>query len=388
MAQSRLIQLHSALGDRPAALQAFERCRAVLERELSAEPSLGTMMLAERIRSQTAPVREPVMHEAPSPREAWEFPLTGRAAEHRALVTAVKTQLRGRVQVATIEGEPGIGKTRLAREFLRWARAQGADVLEARAFETGSRLPYQPLVEAMRSRLEGKQDLQTLLGDVWLAELARLLPEFRERVPDLPLPLSLGEAEARTRLFEAIARLGHALARRAPVVLFIDDAQWADVASLDVLQYASRRWATAHLPVFLLCTFRSDDLASSVALADWLTSLERTLPVRRQTLISLTFEDTLRLVQSLFGAGKGTPGDGGEGQPEKDESIEAWSKWLFAETRGHPFFLIEHLKLLADRKGLLHNEAGTVLMPPDLVMPQEAATSPLRASVRAFIPAP
>ena len=274
MAHTRLMQLHSALGDRSAALQAFERCRAVLERELSAEPSSETMMLAERIRSQTSPVREPVMHEAPSPREAWEFPLTGRAAEHRALVTAFQTMLQGRMQVATIEGEPGIGKTRLAREFLRWARAQGADVLEARAFETGSRLPYQPLVEAMRSRLEGEQDLQALLGDVWLAELARLLPEFHEQVRDLPPPLSLDEAEARTRLFEAIARLGHALAKCAPVVLFIDDAQWADAASLDVLQYASRRWATAHLPVFLLCTFRSDDLASSVALADWLSSLE------------------------------------------------------------------------------------------------------------------
>src|SRR5256884_3929548 len=224
MAHTRLMQLHSALGDRAAALRAFERCRSILERELSVEPSSEIMVLAERIRSQTSPVREPVMHEAHSPREAWEFPLTGRAAEHRALVTAFQTMLQGRVQVATIEGEPGIGKTRLAREFLRWARAQGADVLEARAFETGSHLPYQPLVEAMRSRLEGKQDLHALLSDVWLAELARLLPEFRERVPDLPSPLSLSEAEARTRLFEAIARLGHALARRAPLVLFIDDA--------------------------------------------------------------------------------------------------------------------------------------------------------------------
>src|SRR6266567_8155599 len=181
----------------------------------------------------------------------------------------------------------------------------------------------------MRSRLEGEQDLQALLGDVWLAELARLLPEFHEQVRDLPPPLSLDEAEARTRLFEAIARLGHALARRAPVVLFIDDAQWADAASLDVLQYASRRWAAAHVPVFLLCTFRSDDLASSVALADWLTSLERNLPIRRQTLTALSFEDTLRLVQSLFSAGKGTTGNGSEGEAGKAGSIEAWSRWLF-----------------------------------------------------------
>src|SRR5437763_14791422 len=106
------------------------------------------MMMAERIRSQTAPVRKPVMHEAPSPREAWEFPLTGRAAEHRTLVTAFQTTLQGRVQVATIEGEPGIGKTRLARECLRWARAQGAGVLEARAFETGRHVAYERHVGA------------------------------------------------------------------------------------------------------------------------------------------------------------------------------------------------------------------------------------------------
>src|SRR5206468_5526218 len=135
----------------------------------------------------------------------------------------------------------------------------------------------------------------------------------------------------------------------------------------------------------VLCTFRSDDLASNVALAEWLASLERTLLVRRQALTALTFEETLRLVQSLFDAGKGTPGDGGEGQPEKEESIEAWSKWLFAETRGHPFFLIEHLKILVKRRDLLRDEAGTVLIPPDGFMRQEASPSPLPASVRDFI---
>lgn len=138
-AHIRLMQLHAALGDRVAALQAFERCRAILERELSAKPSSEIMMQAERIRSKTSPVGEPMMHEALLPRDAWELPLTGRANEHRELVAAFQTMLRGRTQVATIEGEPGIGKTRLAREFLKWARAQGTDVLEARAFETGSR---------------------------------------------------------------------------------------------------------------------------------------------------------------------------------------------------------------------------------------------------------
>src|SRR5215467_14384200 len=182
-----------------------------------------------------------------------------------------------------------------------------------------------------------------------------------------------------------MARLGYALARRAPVVLFIDDAQWADAASLDVLQYASRRWATAHLPVFLLCTFRSEDLASSVALADWLTGLERNLQIRRQTLNSLTFEDTMRLVGSLFVAGSGTIENGSEGQAEKDGRIEALSRWLFAQTRGHPFFLIEHFKLFAEQPGLLRDEAGAVMITPDLSMHQEAAPFTLPSRVRDLI---
>src|SRR6059058_6527134 len=97
-AHTRLMQLHSALGDRAAALRAFERCRSILERELSVEPSSEIMVLAERIRSQASPVLESALHEAPSPREAWEFPFTGRTAEHHTLVMAFQTMLRGRMQ--------------------------------------------------------------------------------------------------------------------------------------------------------------------------------------------------------------------------------------------------------------------------------------------------
>ena len=91
------------------------------------------------------------------------------------------------------------------------------------------------------------------------------------------------------------------------------------------------------------------------------------------------------MVQSLFDAGRRTTGNGGEGQAEKEGSIEVWSRWLFAQTRGHPFFLIEHLKLLAERRGLFRDEAGTALITADLILPQEAAQSPLPSSVRDFI---
>ena len=120
-------------------------------------------------------------------------------------------------------------------------------MLRGRAFEAGGRLPYQPLVDALRPRVERENAPADLLADVWLAELSRLLPELRERYPDLP-PLAADETTARTRLYEAAVRLVQVLAERNPIVLFVDDVQWADAASLDVLQYAAHRFVESHTP--------------------------------------------------------------------------------------------------------------------------------------------
>ncbi len=129
----------------------------------------------------------------------------------------------------------------MASEFVAWARAQGAEVLSRHAFEMGGRLPYQPLVEALRPRLEEENAPEDLLDDLWLAELARLLPELRGRYPDLPAPTE-DALTARGQLFEAVARLLDALAQRAPLVLLLDDLQWADEASLDLLRYLGASW--------------------------------------------------------------------------------------------------------------------------------------------------
>ncbi|MDP8922166.1 MAG: AAA family ATPase [Chloroflexota bacterium] len=348
-AHRRLMRLYLSAGDRTAALRAYETCRATLEAELQVAPAPETESLAERIRT-AEPYRpefpgEPV---APStPHLPFEGPLVGRSDEFVKLVELYHAARRGRHQVAILRGEPGIGKTRLAKELLAWAAGHGADVLEGRAFETGGRLPFQPLVDALRPRLDRENAPEDLLSDVWLTELGRLLPELRDRYPDLPVPAG-DEAAARARLFEAVARLGQAQARRAPVVLFVDDLQWADAGSLDVLHYTGRRWAESGTPLLLLLGLRAEALADTPALDEWLVGLRRDLVVTELELGPLTARDTLHLLEG-FGTRARRSGQDRPAGPE----LERLARWLFAETSGQPFFAVEIIRELLERGALV-----------------------------------
>jgi predicted ATPase/DNA-binding SARP family transcriptional activator len=341
LAQRRLIEVQLVAGDHNAALRSYEVYRLRLAEELNAEPTAEMEALLSRLptgsqRTQhqkvgsASPVHLPSQFEMQTAGEL-ESPLVGRMSEYIGLIEAYRACGHGQARAIVLQGEAGIGKTRLAAELLNWAGMQGADVLQGRAFEAGGRLPYQPLVEALRGRIEQENAPEDLLDDPWLAELSRLLPELRERYPDLVAP-SGDEAAARVRLFEAVVRLCQALAARKPVILFLDDIQWADAASLDVLHYAMRRWMESKTPVLLLLSLRTEMLAGTSALSSWLASMEHDVLLTRFELEALSFDDTLQLLHAL-----GT-GD-----------VEALGQWLFAETGGQPFYVMETLKALLER---------------------------------------
>jgi len=360
-ASRRLMRVHLALGDTTAALQVYVACRARLAEVLQVEPSPETVELAERIRTSAVAHRgsipaRPAVGEHQPPSELMT-PLIGRVAAFSQLVSRYHQVQQGQPQAMLVVGEVGIGKSRLAREFVTWARAHGAEVLSGHALQLGGRLPYQPLVEAVRPRLEAENAPEDLLEDLWLAELSRLLPELRVRYPDLPA-LTEDELTARGRLFEAVARLLDALGRSSPLVLLLDDLQWLDGASLDLLRYLGGYWKAHGSRVLLLGTVSSEGLEPKSQLAAELSDLGRDLLVSQVTLLPLSQSETIQLVQAIAREEEHSAWSGGEQREHGPAPLVALGDFLFAQTGGHPLYLQETLKLLRDR-GLLVPRLGT-----------------------------
>ncbi len=366
-AYQRLMRLHFAAGDRIAALHAYDRCRLMLATHMQTDPTPETVALATRMRTRAPLRRREVAVPMRSPLALLDCPLLGRTVELSTLITVYHSVQRGQAQVVLLEGEIGIGKTRLATDFLALSEIEGADVLRGQAFETGGQLPYRPLIEALRPRIERENAPDDLLSDTWLAELLHLLPELGDRYPDLSTSKD-EKSVARNRLFEAVARLGQALAARAPLILFIDDVQWADVASLDLLHYLARRFAESQTPALLLLTLRVEEREMRPALTEWRNSMERAVPLTRLQLGSLALEDVIRLLQVC---GETTGKDG-----RQAADLDRFGQWLFAETEGQPFYLMEMLKVLIEHgvfASHLNEEGGwtvdfTVAMEHEMVV--------------------
>ena len=207
-------------------------------------PLEETTRLYEAISEGTleAPAAPPVVATAPLPRA----PLVGRAREWEALLGAYDG-IAGDGRVVLLEGEAGIGKTRLAEELVAALRARGAAVLGGRAYEEEAALAYGPLVEALRGRLREDDAWVAAVGERALGEAARLLGDLSASPPP-PLDGPAAQARFLDGVWETLAA---AAAGPVPGVLVIDDVQWADEATLGLLTYGARRLAGRRMLVLL-----------------------------------------------------------------------------------------------------------------------------------------
>jgi predicted ATPase len=179
-----------------------------------------------------------------------------------AFAGCVETPPAGRTII--VGGEAGIGKSRLVRELARTAEAKGATILIGACLPTaGGSVPYAPIVEALRD-LTRSIDPALLAGALGpaRAEISRLLPEIGS--PATPSQPDIAEADrgGQGRLFEAILTVLERRGRDGPVVLAIEDIQWADIGTRGLVTFLSRNLRDQ--PVLLLLTVRTDDLEASI----------------------------------------------------------------------------------------------------------------------------
>jgi hypothetical protein len=206
----------------------------------------------------------------------------GRSRELAVLSAAWRQAATGDARLALVSGEPGIGKTELARAFARTAGADGALVLWGSAWEDGGAPPYWPWVQVLRSyaRQAGAQALADAAGP-HAAVLCQLLPELGAARD----PAGSGPG-ARLMLFEAVCTVLDEASRAAPLAVILDDLHAAGRPSALLLRFA----ATARLSrVLLLATYRTAEAALDPEVSDVITALESASPPL--TLGGLSTED-------------------------------------------------------------------------------------------------
>ena len=266
----------------------------------------------------------------------------GRNTEYGLLIGLIARLAAGTGYTVLIEGEPGIGKSRLLREVARYARAQDWPTLATNCYEIDRAMPYQPVIDLVTRALDRVSDVSLrTLAPVSLAELAALVPEVGERCPDLP-QLSNDFPEARqARLSRAADQLIEVSRGGRPLILMVDDIQWADDASAQVFHLLARH--AAQRPVLVICAYRDEEVDSDERLAQRVESLRRDADARRVPLSRLGYADTERLIAALDEANLGAPG---------------LAERLHRETEGNPFFLISILQSLIEGETQLEPRAS------------------------------
>jgi tetratricopeptide (TPR) repeat protein len=302
----------------------WEQLRDGDELQIEAPRRLGGPDAAAEIRWE--PLPEPVVPLPARLEVARPEAFVGRAPELARLEPLLAHVGR---QVILLGGEPGIGKSRLARELAVAAHARGATVLQGRCDED-LRMPYQPFVEALSHLVEYAADavLERHVEEHG-GELGRLAAALSRRLPDAPAPRQADGDTERYLLFSAAVGLLNAEQAQRPVVLFLDDVQWADTPTLLLLRHLVA--SDLRLRLTIIATFRTTEFDDEHPLVKLLADLHREPDVTRVDLTGLEAEAVAELARDATG------------QKLDGVTMDA-ARALQRRTSGNAFFVTEMLR--------------------------------------------
>ncbi|MBN1148650.1 MAG: AAA family ATPase [Anaerolineales bacterium] len=380
-AQRELMRLLFALGRPQEALEGYQAFRKLLETELAVEPEAETSALAQKIAgrlaggalaAERAYLPEVSLPPSPSTGEALisaQLPLVGRAAERKQLLSHLEAALVGLGGFLLVEGEAGVGKTRLAGELARDAEWRGAQALFGRGQEGATWQPYHLLASALESGLSPLrvEQLKQLVEPAWLKALRPLLPGLAEALAGAGELVALPAEQERQRLVSALAQVLRAWGQVKPLVLILEDLHWADADTLDVLSRLAEMLGGARLLV--MCTFRGEEARADPLLWSKLEAIGGSSAFPPLRLTRLDTGAASELIRRALGLGA---------------PAALFEARLYQETGGNPLFILETLRALYE-EGLLVRDAGGAWSTAWDLTTQDYAELPLPAAVEISI---
>jgi DNA-binding SARP family transcriptional activator/tetratricopeptide (TPR) repeat protein len=335
-----LMEALAARGNVAEAMRVFDSLRTLLRDELGTLPSGEAIAVHDRLlRPQArgdaeASPAEPGAPTIPLPaelRHRAQGTMIGRERELAQLeeLWELASGQEGSGQLVFLAGDAGIGKTTLTADVARRVHEAGAIVLAGRS-PRETVVPYQPILEALRhwALNAPASDLSSTARE-YGSELSRLIPELRRRAPDLPPPPADEPETERYRLFEAVVGLLTELSHAAPVLLVLDDLQWADRPTLLLLRHLARAASPAR--VLILGAYRSTERRGDT-FTNALAELRRDRLASQLDIGGLSAAATAELVRLRAGE---TPS-------------RSFARALYEETEGNPFFVEEIVRHLLE----------------------------------------
>ncbi len=255
--------------------------------------------------------------------------LVGRKTEILLLQQALETAKNGRESVIIVSGEAGAGKTKLANEFLNLAKKSGVVTLEGWCLsEIG--IAYFPFIEAFSTYFSSNAcSCDDVEVNSWLKGSVQPGPSG---------PVELSSETWKDLTFAAVRKALTKICSKSPAILFLDDLQWADSATLALLHYIARSMYSQRLVI--VATYRTEQLKQSQALTEMLRSIKRENNCREISLGGLDSANITFLAQNMIGG----------------NISSAFSEKLNKDSQGNPLFIVEAIRMLCENNNLTKKE--------------------------------